>query len=161
MSTQTRMANANPAIVPVEGPVDSTRTSVGGAGTADTATDRFAGGTAVQTGANPYGTNNEQLPERMQEALRRLGARRRPDQRAGTIQYALESSDRNIRVRDRAEPDEFADNHAVELEICMQWFSADAGQVAKIEAPAGCANVCGHAMFHREYILKQEREAQR
>ena len=39
--------------------------------------------------------------------------------------------------RDSAEliPDEFADNHAVELEICMRWFSADAGQVAKIEAP--------------------------
>ena len=57
-------------------------------------------------------------------------------------------------------PDEFADNHAVELEICMRWFSADAGQVAKIEAPAGYANVRAHAMFHREYMLKQEREAQ-
>ena len=34
-------------------------------------------------------------------------------------------------------PDEFADNHAVELEICMRWFSSDAGQVAKIEAPFG------------------------
>jgi len=57
-------------------------------------------------------------------------------------------------------PDEFADNHAVELEICMQWFSSDAGQVAKIEAPAGYANVRAHAMFHREYMLKQQREAQ-
>jgi hypothetical protein len=57
-------------------------------------------------------------------------------------------------------PDEFADNHAVELEICMRWFSSDAGQVAKIEAPAGYANVRAHAMFHREYMLKQEREAQ-
>ena len=57
-------------------------------------------------------------------------------------------------------PDEFADNHAVELEICMRWFSADAGQVAKIDAPAGYANVRAHAMFHREYMLKQQREAQ-
>lgn len=57
-------------------------------------------------------------------------------------------------------PDEFADNHAVELETCMRWFSADAGQVAKIEAPAGYANVRAHAMFHREYMLKQQREAQ-
>ncbi|HTX14478.1 MAG TPA: hypothetical protein VMD77_04220 [Candidatus Baltobacteraceae bacterium] len=57
-------------------------------------------------------------------------------------------------------PDEFADNHAVELEICMRWFSADAGQVAKIEAPAGYANVRAHAMFHREYMLKQQRQAQ-
>ncbi len=57
-------------------------------------------------------------------------------------------------------PDEFADNHAVELEICMRWFSADAGQVAKIDAPAGYANVRAHAMFHREYLLKQQRIAQ-
>jgi hypothetical protein len=57
-------------------------------------------------------------------------------------------------------PDEFADNHVVELEICMRWFSSDAGQVAKIEAPAGYANVRAHAMFHREYMLKQQREAQ-
>jgi len=56
-------------------------------------------------------------------------------------------------------PDEFADNHAVELEICMRWFSSDAGQVAKIEAPAGYTNVRAHAMFHREYLLKQQREA--
>ncbi len=55
-------------------------------------------------------------------------------------------------------PDEFADNHAVELEICMRWFSSDAGQVAKIESPAGYANVRAHAMFHREYLLKQQRQ---
>ena len=53
-------------------------------------------------------------------------------------------------------PDEFADNHATELEICMRWFSSDAGQVAKIEAPAGYANVRAHAMFHREYLQKQQ-----
>ena len=57
-------------------------------------------------------------------------------------------------------PDEFADHHGVELEICMRWFSSDAGQVAKTEAPAGYANVRAHAMFHREYMLKQQREAQ-
>jgi hypothetical protein len=57
-------------------------------------------------------------------------------------------------------PDEFADNHAVELEICMRWFSSDAGQVAKIDAPAGYANVRAHAMFHREYLQKQQRMAQ-
>ena len=56
-------------------------------------------------------------------------------------------------------PDEFADNHAVELEICMRWFSADAGQVAKIESPSGYANVRAHAMFHREFLLKQQRVA--
>jgi len=57
-------------------------------------------------------------------------------------------------------PDEFADNHAVELEICMRWFSSDAGQVAKIESPAGYANVRAHALFHRDFLLKQQRQAQ-
>ncbi len=56
-------------------------------------------------------------------------------------------------------PDEFADNHAIELEACMRWFSSDAGQVAKIEAPLGYANVRAHAMFHREYLLKQQLQA--
>jgi len=57
-------------------------------------------------------------------------------------------------------PDEFADNHAVELEICMRWFASDAGQVAKIEAPAGYANVRAHALFHRDYLRKQQAAAQ-
>jgi hypothetical protein len=57
-------------------------------------------------------------------------------------------------------PDEFADNHATELEICMRWFPSDAGQVAKIESPSGYANVRAHAMFHREYLQKQQRQAQ-
>ena len=57
-------------------------------------------------------------------------------------------------------PDEFADNHAVELEICMRWFSSDGGQVAKAENPAGYANVRAHALFHRDYMLKQQRQAQ-
>jgi hypothetical protein len=56
-------------------------------------------------------------------------------------------------------PDEFADNHAVELEICMRWFSSDAGQVAKIEAPLGYANVRAHALFHRDYLRKQQAQA--
>src|SRR4029077_10047988 len=56
-------------------------------------------------------------------------------------------------------PDEFTDNHATELEICMRWFSSDAGQVAKIDAPAGYVTVRAHAMFHREYLLKQQRVA--
>ena len=57
-------------------------------------------------------------------------------------------------------PDEFADNHAVELEICMRWFSSDGGQVAKIDSPMGFANVRAHALFHREYLQKQQRIAQ-
>jgi hypothetical protein len=52
-------------------------------------------------------------------------------------------------------PDEFADDHAVELGICMRWFSSDAGQVARIEVPAGYANVRAHAMLHKAYAMKQ------
>ena len=57
-------------------------------------------------------------------------------------------------------PDEFADNHAVELDVCLRWFSSDAGQVAKIEAPAGYANVRAHALFHRDYLRKQQTQQQ-
>lgn len=57
-------------------------------------------------------------------------------------------------------PDEFADNHAVELDICLRWFSPDACQVAKIEAPAGYANVRAHALFHRDYPRKQQNPQQ-
>ena len=56
-------------------------------------------------------------------------------------------------------PDEFADSHAVELEICMRWFSSDAGQVAKIEAPLGYTNVRAHALFHRDFLRKQQAAA--
>ena len=48
MPTQTPIPNANPAITPVESPA-----------------------TAAQS-ASPFGLNNENLPERLQEALRRL-----------------------------------------------------------------------------------------
>jgi hypothetical protein len=41
----------------------------------------------------------------------------------------------------------------------MRWFSADAGQVAKIEAPLGYANVRAHALFHRDYLQKQQAAA--
>src|SRR5271154_1693074 len=49
MPIQTPSSNANPAIVPVEGAVQNSATTT-----------------------SPYGMNNEQLPERLQEALRRL-----------------------------------------------------------------------------------------
>ncbi|HET6199887.1 MAG TPA: hypothetical protein VFD93_06075 [Candidatus Acidoferrales bacterium] len=56
-------------------------------------------------------------------------------------------------------PDEFADNHAVELDACKRWFSSDAGQIAKIEAPAGYANVRAHAQLHEQFLRKQQIEA--
>ncbi|MFZ0701387.1 MAG: hypothetical protein WAN10_13005 [Candidatus Acidiferrales bacterium] len=56
-------------------------------------------------------------------------------------------------------PDEFTDNHAIELDACMRWFSSDAGQVAKIAAPAGYANVRAHAQMHRKFLLQQQAQA--
>jgi hypothetical protein len=49
-------------------------------------------------------------------------------------------------------PDQFADNHAVELATCKRWFSSDNGQVAKIEKPAGYANVRAHALLHQQSL---------
>jgi hypothetical protein len=63
------------------------------------------------------------------------------------------------RVLPSVVPDEFTDNHAVELDACKRWFSSDAGQVAKIEAPAGYANVRAHAQLHEQFLRKQQLEA--
>jgi hypothetical protein len=40
------------------------------------------------------------------------------------------------------------DNHAVELEECRRWANSDAGQIARVENPAGFANVRAHAEAH-------------
>ncbi len=56
-------------------------------------------------------------------------------------------------------PDPFADNHAVELESCKRWFSSDAGQVAKVDSPAGYANVRAHAILHQQFLLRQQQPA--
>ncbi|HXZ11363.1 MAG TPA: hypothetical protein VEG64_03135, partial [Candidatus Sulfotelmatobacter sp.] len=57
MSTEDTVLKADPAIVPVEGPSQSATAPALAAAPAPAA---------------PYGPNNEQLPERLQEALRRL-----------------------------------------------------------------------------------------
>jgi hypothetical protein len=44
------------------------------------------------------------------------------------------------------------DNHVVELEECRRWANSDAGQVARIENPAGFANVRVHAEAHLRAI---------
>lgn len=40
------------------------------------------------------------------------------------------------------------DNHVVELEECRRWANSDAGQIARLENPAGFANVRAHAEAH-------------
>ncbi|HWZ56061.1 MAG TPA: hypothetical protein VNZ63_08325, partial [Verrucomicrobiae bacterium] len=44
------------------------------------------------------------------------------------------------------------DNHVVELEECRRWANSDAGQVARVENPAGFANVRAHAEAHLRAI---------
>jgi hypothetical protein len=44
------------------------------------------------------------------------------------------------------------DDHPVELEECRRWANSDAGQVARIENPAGFANVRAHAEAHLRAI---------
>ena len=53
-------------------------------------------------------------------------------------------------------PDEFADNHAVELDACKRWFASDAGQAAKLAAPSGYANVRAHAQMHKKFLQQQQ-----
>jgi hypothetical protein len=110
-------------------------------------------------------------PENMALVKRLIGLEELviPDEESRTKQYreiAQLVGERPVVKRDDASgvemmlpsivPDQFADNHAAELDICMRWFSSDAGQVAKIEAPAGYANVRAHALFHRDYLRKQQ-----
>lgn len=64
MPTQKSFSPADPAIVPVEGPVLSEGNAAAGR------EGKRERRTAVQI--NPYGQNNEQLPERLEGALRRL-----------------------------------------------------------------------------------------
>src|ERR1700678_879803 len=59
MPIEKSVPKANSAFVPVEGPVPAAVNPRGNAG-------------AAHAGQNPFGGNNEQLPERLQAALRRL-----------------------------------------------------------------------------------------
>src|SRR6202046_900270 len=73
MSSQKQIVQADPAIVPVEGPTQAARAGTGFASAANSSrelTERA--GTPVEPAAKPFGVNNEQLPDRLQEALRRI-----------------------------------------------------------------------------------------
>ncbi len=90
MANDTKFAKADPAVVPVEGPAAAQagpasgkrgRLPGSGAGREGLRSARDANekqkradatGPAASGARSPYGMNNEQLPERLQEALRRL-----------------------------------------------------------------------------------------
>jgi len=44
------------------------------------------------------------------------------------------------------------DDHSIELEECRRWANSDAGQIARMEHPAGFANVRAHAEAHLRAI---------
>src|SRR5271168_3904205 len=64
MPTQKSFSAADPAIVPVEGPVLGEGNAASG--------KEGKQGVPTPTQSNPYGPNNEQLPEKLEGALRRL-----------------------------------------------------------------------------------------
>jgi hypothetical protein len=51
--------------------------------------------------------------------------------------------------------DELFDDHAAELEECKRWANSDAGQVARVQNPAGFANVRAHAAAHLAALRRQ------
>ena len=51
--------------------------------------------------------------------------------------------------------DELLDNHKVEFEECQRWASDDPGQEARIQNPAGFANVRAHALAHQMAMMKE------
>jgi len=82
MSIDNSFPVSDPAIVPVEGPVRPT-SAVPHRGAAEERRHTPEGGSRLSSArpvppfdnndaAHPYGQNNEQLPERLQQALRRL-----------------------------------------------------------------------------------------
>jgi hypothetical protein len=71
MSTKAQFSNAGPTGVPVEGPVPSQQAEAAALSPNDSRMAQMAiQGDPADSG--PYGPNNEKLPERLQEALRRL-----------------------------------------------------------------------------------------
>jgi hypothetical protein len=74
MPKETKIMKADPAIVPVEGPVAAQHEQSGGRGglTKSVLTDNEKQKPGAGESPSAYGVNNEQLPERLQEALRRL-----------------------------------------------------------------------------------------
>jgi hypothetical protein len=86
-----------------------------------------------------------------------------PDHRSTVAQASscapLDSTGAAEKLLPSIMPDEFTDNHAIELDACKRWFSSDAGQAAKIASPAGYANVRAHAQMHQEFLLKQQAQA--
>ena len=55
------------------------------------------------------------------------------------------------------EPEEF-DVHAVELEIVIKWLNSPAGQLAKVENPAGYRNVVLHGRMHKAFMMMEMQE---
>ena len=73
------------------------------------------------------------------------------DEAGGTRQETGENPD-TYRLLPSVPVDLLFDDHAVELEECRRWANSDAGQIARVENPAGFANVRAHAEAHLRAI---------
>jgi hypothetical protein len=56
--------------------------------------------------------------------------------------------------------DQLLDDHATEFEECRRWASSDAGQVARVQNPAGFANVRAHAAQHSAALAAAQAQLQ-
>jgi hypothetical protein len=65
-----------------------------------------------------------------------------------------------LEVRSTVPVDELLDDHATEFEECRRWASSDAGQIARVQNPAGFANVRAHAAEHAAALARQQAQAQ-
>jgi hypothetical protein len=83
------------------------------------------------------------VDERNSEAGRRTGVTHQAGKPTGYKPVLLEPS---------VPVDLLFDNHGVELEECRRWANSDAGQIARVENPAGFANVRAHAEAHLRAI---------
>jgi hypothetical protein len=62
-------------------------------------------------------------------------------------------------IRSTVPVDELLDDHATEFEECRRWASSDAGQIARVQNPAGFANVRAHAAEHAAALARQQAQA--
>src|SRR5262249_51700982 len=70
--------------------------------------------------------------------------------------HASQSADPSVRLISSIPVDPLLDDHATEFEKCRRWASSDAGQIARVQNPAGIANLHAHAAHHAAVLACQQ-----
>lgn len=55
--------------------------------------------------------------------------------------------------------DQQLDDHELEFECCAAWMKSDVGRDARLNNPAGFANVRSHALMHQFFMMQQQQAA--